>query len=79
VRVLLDENIAHALRFALGQFETATVQYKGFGGLKNGDVLNAAEAGGFDVSSRATKPWSMNRTSRSAGSPSYRFRPRIGV
>jgi hypothetical protein len=49
VRVLLDENMAVKLRLALSQFETATVRYMGFAGLKNGELLNAAELAGFDV------------------------------
>jgi hypothetical protein len=49
VRVLLDENIAHKLRRLLPAFETSTVQYSGFSGLKNGELLNAAEIAGFDV------------------------------
>jgi hypothetical protein len=48
-RVLLDENMAHALRLALSQFDPATVRYMGWAGLKNGDLLAAAEAAGFDV------------------------------
>jgi hypothetical protein len=34
---------------ALAEFDTATVQYMGFGRLKNGELLSAAEAAGFDV------------------------------
>ena len=49
MKVLLDENIAHRLRPALASFNPATVQYLRFGGLKNGELLNAAEAVGFDV------------------------------
>jgi hypothetical protein len=48
-RVLLDENMAHKLRRGLAAFDTATVQYIGFGGLKNGELLSAAEAAGFAV------------------------------
>lgn len=49
MKVLLDENIAHKLRLALADFETFTVQYMGFAGLKNGELLKQAEASGFDV------------------------------
>ncbi len=48
-RVLLDENLPHKLRRALHEFETATVQYMGFAGLKNGELLREAEAAGIDV------------------------------
>jgi hypothetical protein len=38
------------LRLALSsQFEAMTVQYMGWAGLKNGELLTAAEAAGFDV------------------------------
>jgi len=49
VRVLLDENLDHALRKLLGQHEVATVTYMGWAGLKNGELLQVAEANGFDV------------------------------
>ena len=48
-RVLCDENMPHKLRQALAEFDTATVQYMGFGGLKNGELLSAAEVAGFEV------------------------------
>jgi hypothetical protein len=48
-RVLCDENIPHGLRKAISGFDVATAQYIGFGGLKNGELLNAAEAAGFNV------------------------------
>jgi hypothetical protein len=47
--VLLDENLDHALRKLLGQHEVVTVTYMGWAGLKNGELLQAAEATGFDV------------------------------
>ena len=49
MRALLDENMPGKLRAALSEHDVATVQYIGLGGLKNGELLNAAEAGGFDV------------------------------
>jgi len=48
-RVLLDENMPHRLRIALAEFDTFTVQYMGFSGLKNGELLKESEAAGFDV------------------------------
>jgi hypothetical protein len=47
--VLLDENLDHALRKLLGPHDVATVTYKGWAGLKNGELLQAAETDGFDV------------------------------
>jgi predicted nuclease of predicted toxin-antitoxin system len=49
VRVLLDENLPHKLRTHLAKHETVTVGYLGWGGLSNGELLDAAEVAGFDV------------------------------
>jgi hypothetical protein len=49
VKVLLDENLDHALRKLLGPHDVATVTYMGWAGLKNGELLRAAEDAGFDV------------------------------
>jgi hypothetical protein len=49
VRVLLDENLDHALRKLLGPHDVATVTHMGWAGLKNGELLQTAEADGFDV------------------------------
>jgi hypothetical protein len=49
VKVLLDENLDHALRKLLGQHEVATVNFMGWTGLKNGELLQAAEDSGIDV------------------------------
>jgi hypothetical protein len=47
--ILLDENMAHNLRLALSAFDAVTVQYRGWSGLKNGELLEAAESAGFTV------------------------------
>jgi hypothetical protein len=49
VKVLLDENLAHRLRKSLGAHEIFTVSYKGWAGLKNGELLRTAESDGIDV------------------------------
>lgn len=49
MKVLLDENLDHALRRLLGQHEVVTVTYMGWTGLKNGELLRAAEDNGIDV------------------------------
>jgi hypothetical protein len=49
LKVLLDENMPHDLRRYLRQHETFTAAYLGWTGLKNGQLLDAAETGGFDV------------------------------
>jgi len=48
-RVLLDGNVAHALRKHLSNHETVTAAYAGFAGLKNGELLKAAVESGFDI------------------------------
>jgi len=49
VKVWLDENLAHRLRKNLGAHEVFTVHYKGWAGLKNGELLRTAEHDGIDV------------------------------
>ncbi len=49
MKILLDENIPHDLRPFLRHHETFTVSYLGWAGLKNGDLLAAAENARFDV------------------------------
>jgi DMSO/TMAO reductase YedYZ molybdopterin-dependent catalytic subunit len=49
VRVLLDENLPHRLRHALAGHEVMTVAFRGWSGVKNGELLKLAEADGFDV------------------------------
>ena len=48
-RVLFDENLAHTLRHHLGEHEAVTAAFAGLAGLKNGELLKAAEGDGFDV------------------------------
>ena len=49
MKVLIDECLPHKLRLHLAKHEAVTAVYAGFGGLKNGELLDAAEAAGFDV------------------------------
>ena len=49
MKVLLDENLAHRLRNNLGTHEVFTVRYRGWAGLKNGDLLRTAEENGIEV------------------------------
>lgn len=49
MRVLLDENLDHALRKLLEPHEVVTVTYMGWAGLKNGELLGMAEENGIDV------------------------------
>ena len=49
MKVLLDENIPHDLRPFLLHHDTFTTAYLGWAGLQNGQLLRAAERGGFEV------------------------------
>jgi PIN like domain len=49
VKVLLDENLPHLLRNNLGDHDVFTVRYKGWAGLKNGELLKKAEDQGLEV------------------------------
>jgi hypothetical protein len=52
VKVLFDHNLPHKLRAALiaaTQHEIVTAAWMGWGGLKNGELLRAAEEQGIEV------------------------------
>jgi len=67
VKVLLDENLDHGLRKLLGQHEVVTVTFMGWAGLKNGELLRAAEENGIDVlvTGDQTLNYEQNLTGRS--------------
>ena len=50
MKVLLDENLDHRLRRHLSMHDVYTVDYMGWSGLKNGELLRGAEDDGFGVS-----------------------------
>jgi uncharacterized protein (DUF433 family) len=49
MRVLIDDCIDERLRNSLPTHECHTARFAGFAGLKNGELLNAAESGQYDV------------------------------
>lgn len=49
MKVLLDENLDHALRTLLGHHEVVTAAYIGWAGFRNGELLRVAEGGGIEV------------------------------
>ena len=49
MRVLLDEQLPRQLAPLLARHEVRTVQQQAWAGLKNGQLLDAAEAAGFTV------------------------------
>jgi hypothetical protein len=49
MRILIDECMDERFRNALPGHDCQTARYAGFAGLKNGDLLTAAETAGFEV------------------------------
>ena len=49
MRILIDECVDQRLRLLFGAHDPQTAAYAGFAGLKNGALLAAAEAAGFEV------------------------------
>ena len=49
MRILIDECVDQRLRLLFGAHDSQTAVYAGFAGLKNGALLAAAEAAGFEV------------------------------
>jgi predicted nuclease of predicted toxin-antitoxin system len=49
VKLLIDECIDERLRLAFSDHHCLTARFSGLAGLKNGRLLDAAEAAGFDV------------------------------
>ena len=49
MRILLDECVDQRLRLLFEGHESESAAYAGFTGLKNGELLNAAEGAGFEV------------------------------
>ncbi len=49
MRILIDECIDERFRNALTGHDSQTARYAGLAGLKNGDLLKAAEVAKFDV------------------------------
>ena len=66
MKVLLDENLDHALRHLLGPHEVMTVAYMGWASLKNGELLRTAEDNGVDVflTGDGTLAYEQNLTGR---------------
>jgi hypothetical protein len=49
MRLLIDECVDESLRILFPDYECQTVRFAKMAGLKNGRLLDAAEAAGFDV------------------------------
>jgi hypothetical protein len=66
VKVLLDENLDHAMRRLLKGHEVVTVAYMGWAGLKNGELIRTAEENGVEVflTGDGTLSYEQNLTGR---------------
>ena len=49
MKLLIDECIDERLRLSFPEHDCRTARFAGLAGLKNGQLLEAAEAAGFDV------------------------------
>jgi hypothetical protein len=49
VKVLFDENMPHKLRRSFVRHEAVTVGFMDSNGLKNGELIKAAEEAGFEI------------------------------
>lgn len=49
MKLLLDENLPHQLRYELPGHNVATVAFMNWCGISNGDLLRLANEGGFDA------------------------------
>lgn len=49
MKLLLDENLPHDLRYFLPGHQVFTVAFMGWSGVKNGELLGRAAAEGFDA------------------------------
>ena len=61
MRVLIDECIDERFRNYLPSHDCQTVRYAGLAGLKNGELLTAADAAQFTVSSQQITESNISR------------------
>lgn len=67
MKILLDENLPHALRAELAEYDVFTVSYLGWKGVRNGNLLRKAAEFGFDA--LATQDWGMQYEQNVANLP----------
>jgi hypothetical protein len=65
MKLLLDENLPHDFRHKIVGHEVFTVQYMGWSGVKNGELLSLAAAAGFMalITMDSGVPYQQNTTS----------------
>jgi predicted nuclease of predicted toxin-antitoxin system len=49
MKLLIDENLPHKLRYSLDEHACFTATYMGWNGISNGELLRIAAANGFDA------------------------------
>jgi predicted nuclease of predicted toxin-antitoxin system len=62
MRVLLDEQLPRHLAREIGGHDVSTVQQRGWAGLKNGELLRAAAAEGFEILVTADRNLNFSKT-----------------
>ena len=67
MKILLDENLPHALRAELAEYDVFTVSYLGWKGMRNGNLLRQAAEFGFDV--LVTQDWGIQYEQNVANLP----------
>jgi len=76
VRVLLDENLSHLLRHSMPKHEVVTVRYMGWGGLKNGILIAAAEDDGIEVFVTGDQNLSYQHTTGQSSGTTFKRLPK---
>jgi hypothetical protein len=69
MKVLLDECLPLDFRHELQGHDAHTVRWAGFKGMKNGELLQAAEGAGYDVLSRSIRAYLIRCRPPAGGSP----------
>jgi hypothetical protein len=64
MRLLVDECVDERIRLLFPDHDRQTARFAGLAGLKNGRLLDAAEAAGFEVLITVDQKSPISRTSR---------------
>jgi len=75
MRILIDECIDEQFRSSLPGHDCQTARYAGLAGLKNSDLLTAAEAKKFDVFLTVDQASNTSKTSKAEKSRLSSFEP----
>jgi hypothetical protein len=69
MKILIDECVDERLRLLFPGHDCLTARFAGLAGLKNGRLLDATEARGFDVLITGTRIFQISRTCAGARFP----------